>query len=109
MPASADSGIEFSIYTFEKDQNRWQKHSVTNDMHKAIAAAEKLLDSGQYEKIEVKQKYFDKKTNRTVDVSLKTLVGKKKSKVLPIVALLLLALLAGGGAFAAAYFLTRGG
>ncbi|MBU0860113.1 MAG: hypothetical protein KJ667_09250 [Alphaproteobacteria bacterium] len=105
--AAADSGIEYSIYTFEKGEGRWQMHGMTNDMQKALTSAEQLLDTGKYEKIEVKQKYFDKKTNRVVDMSLKVLVYKAKSSVLPLIGLVFLALLAGGGSFAAAYFLTQ--
>lgn len=103
----ADSGIEYSVYTFEKGENSWQMAGMTNDMQKALASAEKMLESGKYEKIEVKQKYFDKKSNRVVDMSLKTMVYKKKSGILPLVGLVMLAVLAGGGAFAAAYFLTQ--
>jgi hypothetical protein len=109
---SADSGIEYSVHTFAKDESgkdRVQVQGVTNDMEKALKAAENLCDSGQFSKVEVKQKYFDKKNNRNIDMTLKVFAYKKKSGALAIVGFLALALAGGGAAFAAAYFLTRGG
>lgn len=101
-----DAGIEYSILTVEKG-GATGLGGMTNDMQKALTAAEKMLETGKYEKVEVRQKYFDKKTDRLVDMSLKTLVYKKKSGILPIIGLLVFAVLAGAGAFAGVYFLTR--
>lgn len=102
----ADASIEYSIFTQAKGEG-WQPQGVTNEMEKALANADKLIESGKYEKVEIKQKYFDKKANRLVEGTLKTLTYKAPSGVLPIIGLLLLAVAAGGGSFAAAYFLTR--
>lgn len=106
MASAADASIEYSIFT-QKPGEAMQPQGTTNEMEKALASADKLLESGQYEKIEIKQKYFDKKANRLVEGTLKTLTYKKPSSILPIIGLLLLSVAAGGGAFAAAYFLTR--
>lgn len=103
---SADASIEYSTFTQAKGES-WQPQGVTNEMEKALANADKLIATGKYEKVEVKQKYFDKKANRLVEGTLKTLTYKAPSNVLPIIGLLLLAVAAGGGSFAAAYFLTR--
>ena len=103
---SADAGIEYSIFTQEKGEG-WQPQGVTNEMDKALASADKLLESGKYEKVEIKQKYFDKKANRLVEGTLKTLTYSAPNGLLPIIGLLFLAIAAGGGSFAAAYFLTR--
>jgi hypothetical protein len=103
---SSDAGIEYTIFT-QKPGEGLQPQGMTNEMEKALATADKLLETGEYEKIEVKQKYFDKKANRQVEGTLKTLTYKKPSGILPIIGLLVLAVAAGGGSFAAAYFLTR--
>lgn len=105
--AAGDSVIEYSLHLFEKKDGPARAQSPSNDMHKTLAEAEKLIASGKYVKIDVRQKYFDKKTNRVVDMVLKSLDYKKKSDFLPLMALALFAVLAGGGAFAATYFLTR--
>lgn len=101
-----DASIEYSIFTQAKGES-WQPQGVTNEMEKALASADKFLESGKYEKVEIKQKYFDKKANRLVEGTLKTLTYKKPSSILPVIGLLVLAVAAGGGSFAAAYFLTR--
>ena len=106
MASSADASIEYTIFV-QKPGEAAQAQGTTNEMEKALASADKLLESGNYEKIEIKQKYFDKKANRLVEGTLKTLTYKKPSSILPIIGLLLLAVAAGGGSFAAAYFLTR--
>ena len=103
---SPDASIEYSLFTQAKGES-WQPQGMTNEMEKALANADKLLATGKYEKVEIKQKYFDKKANRLVEGTLKTLTYSKPSEILPIIALLLLAIAAGGGSFAAAYFLTR--
>lgn len=107
MANAKDSGIEYTIMTFDGETKSWSSQSMTNEMDAALANAEKLLATGKYEKVEIKQKYFDKKANRLVEGTLKTLDYKKPSGLLPIIGLLVLAVAAGGGSFAAAYFLTK--
>ena len=106
--ASADTaqGVEYSIYVFDQPQNsndnskpRWQKIDTLDDRSK-------LAGSGKYEKIEVKQKYFDKKKNRDIDVTLKTFSVKKK-KDYSLIFLIGAAILCGAIAFALTYFLTK--
>lgn len=109
--SGAAQGIEYTIYTYETGSDgkeRWQKESVLNDMDKALRNAEQLIDKGPYRKVEVKQKYFDKKTNRVVDMTLKTYESNRKDyQGLVVVLCFLFAVLCGAGAFAAAYFLTQ--
>ena len=72
-----DSGIEYTIYTFdhpkpnEKGRIKWQKNEMLTEMGKALKQAEELFASGKYKKVEVKQKYFETKTNRNVDMTLR--------------------------------------
>ena len=49
---------------------------------KRMAIAEKHLATQKFQKVEVKQKYFDKEKNRDIDVRLKLLEAKAK-KPLP--------------------------
>lgn len=71
--------IEYTIYTFDlpvmktKGDISWKKHSTINDMSAAISAAEDLLKTRKFQKIEVKKKFFDPKQNRPVDMTLKVL------------------------------------
>lgn len=108
MANANDSSIEYTVLTMDPETKSWQPQGMTNEMDKALASAEKLLATGDYAKVEIRQKYFDKKSNRQVEGTLKTMDYKKPSGILPIIGLLLLAFAAGGGSFAAAYFLTKG-
>lgn len=102
--------IEYSIYTFDmpsdkqKGQSKWQKHSTLDDMARAMAEAQNLYESAKFQKIEVKQKFFDQKKNRTVDMTLKVYeraVKKDHSTAIAIG----FALFCGVGAFLASFFL----
>lgn len=108
--ASKDQGIEYSVYTFEKtknpsDQNKWHKQGTQTDMGLAISAAERLFESGQYAKVEVKQKYFDKKQNRIVDVTLKVFQEQKKKKEINVFVIFLFAIACGAAAFTTTLYL----
>lgn len=112
MPTAADKdlGIEYSIYTFDMpvsgQKNKWEKQDVKTEMADAMAAAEKLFKSGKYHKVEVKQKYFDKKKNRNIDMTLKVYEAKAKKEI-NVVAIFLFAIICGGIAFAVTYFLSK--
>ncbi len=106
-----DQGIEYSVYTFANTNNKqstsnWEKHATKTEMNDAISLAESLFGSGKYKKIEVKQKYFDKKKNRNIDVTLKTFEGRKKQGV-GTLAILVFAALCGLSAFAVTYFINQ--
>lgn len=105
--------IEYTIYTFDmpvakkKGDISWKKHSTSDDMGRAMAEAEGLLETQKYRKIEVKKKFFDQKKNRTVDMTLKIFETEpKKDYTIPLAAAC--AILGSGGAFALTYFLTAG-
>lgn len=109
--ADKSQGIEYSIYTFDlteskKDESKAEKHGTKTEMSDAIDIAEKLLKSGKCGKVEVKQKYFDKKKNREIDTILKTFKAKPKMEINAIM-ILVFAILCGGLAFGATYFLSR--
>lgn len=106
-----DQGIEFSVYTYEKakasgDQTKWHKQGTQTQMADAISAAEKLFNSGQYSKVEVKQKYFDKKQNRNIDVTLKVFQEKKQKAEVNVFVILLFAVACGAAAFTATLYLS---
>ena len=68
------TNAEYIIYTFSAYNNEpsrehlknWNKHRALNDIHEAIKVAEKLFLSGQYTRVEVKQRYL-KKNNQATD------------------------------------------
>ena len=106
--SSKAANIEYTIYTFQhcskKAKERWQKQDSVPDMETALRRAESLFDSGDFCRVEIKQKYMDYRNNRVVDTTLKTLQRKGKK---PLSAGMMAALAALGGllAFAITYFL----
>jgi hypothetical protein len=109
---SASSGIEFSVLTYtaadkgKKGAINWKKAESFTEMTAAMNKAEELHDSKKYLGVDVRQKFFDTKANRNVDMSLK-LYERKDRSMLIMIGLVLLALLGGAGAFALTYFLTK--
>lgn len=105
-----EQGIEYSVYSHDqpkggqKGPTSWEKQDAFSDMAEALKKAESLFDTGQYSKVEVKQKYFDKKKNRNVDTVLRVYEGKKK-KSHGTIYILLFAVLCGIIAFAVTYYL----
>ena len=103
-------GLEYTIYTYDqprtnqKGQIKWEKKDTADDMGNALKKAEALFSSGDYQKVEVKQKYFDKKKNRNVDMTLRVYEAKAK-KPIGAVHILIIAFLLGVMAFALTYFL----
>lgn len=62
--------IEYNIYSYSNDDSPrayWQKCGSVDHPDRAIVHAETLFSSGQFKKIEVKQRYFDAKTKRNID------------------------------------------
>lgn len=112
MTTAATAQIEYAIYTFDKtDQkakgdSKWQKYATLDDMVKAMAEAQSLLESRKYERIEVKKKFFDQKKNRTVDMTLKVFESVPKKDYGTAIALLIAAA-SGAGAFALSFLLTQ--
>lgn len=80
------NAIEYSVYTFDGKSNgkrkaSWQKKMTSENMQEALQEAEKLYESKQYGRVEVKKKYYDPKNARTVDMSLKIFENKPKKPV----------------------------
>lgn len=100
-------GIEYSIYTFDASDGgkKGEKQDVKSEMRDALALAEELVKSGKYKKVEVTQKYFDKKKNRNIDMTLKTLHAKKKLEINAAM-IFVFAVLCGAVAFGLTYVLT---
>ncbi len=103
--------IEYSVYTLlavppgQENKNEQEKHLTTEDMDAALKQAVLLVRSDKYQKVEVKKKYFEEKTGRTVEMTLRAFdAGEKKDWSIAL--FLLLALACGAGAFALTFFLT---
>ena len=103
---SKAQGIEYTIYARGQDSAKAEKQDTKTEMTDALAAAEELFKSGKYLKVEVRQRYFDKKQNREIDTVLKAFEGRKKLEINAAM-MFVLALLCGGLAFGATYFLSR--
>jgi lipoate-protein ligase A len=107
---SKANGIEYSVYTFlkgtgnKKQRNKWKKHAVKAERGDALNTAERLYKSGKYKKVEVKQKYFDDKNDRMIDITLKVLEEDGKANI-NIFAILTFAALCGAAAFSITYYI----
>lgn len=104
---------EYAIYTFGASQTgksarMWEKKASHAAKGAAIRQAEDLYRTGQYARIEIKQKYFDSRKNRNVDLTLKTL-GRKDKRYFRTAAVVLAAAICGVAAFGMTYFLGHGG
>ena len=112
--AARRQGSEYAVYTFgipEQDNvhsRMWEKKASHAAVDAAVRQAEDLFRTGQYRKIEIKQKYFDRRRNRNVDLTLKTL-GQKENRRLRTAVAVALAMASGALAFAVTYFIGYGG
>lgn len=100
---------EYAIYTFQRTGGenrgleRWQKHDTAHLLPEAIKKAQSLYESGQYCKVEIKQK----QANQRTDTTLKTFEDRPKR---PLKAAVMAALTAifSGIAFTVTYYLGLG-
>ena len=100
-------GLEYTIYTFDqKDKSSWTKQNTRDERAIALGEAEKLFNSGRYKKVEVKQKYFDKKKNRNIDVTIKVYEDRKTFEI-NIAMVFLFSVLCGALAFAITYYINH--
>lgn len=111
QPAANEQSIEYSIYVHHlpkaKKDKAFELLETTTNMDEAMKKADELYASGEFKKVEVKQKYFDPKNNREIDMVLKTLELKiKKPLSLPVI--ILLAVACGAASFGLTVFLVGG-
>ena len=62
--------IEYNIYSYSNDDNPracWQKCGSASHAESAVIHAENLFSTGQFSKIEVKQRYYDPRAQRNID------------------------------------------
>lgn len=109
MMRDSAANTEYTIYTFQreagvKSQARWHKQDTLNDMDLALDLAGSLFDSGDFCKVEIKQKYTDPKSQRVIDTTLKVL-ERKTGKTIGTGFLALMAVFGGGLAFALSFIL----
>lgn len=76
---SPAAGAEYTIYVFDKQGPdagracRWTRHCTLKNLEMARKRALVLFRSGRYQKVEIKQKLFDRKQQRHVDITLKVI------------------------------------
>lgn len=104
---------EYAVYTYgisdqeHRDSCIWEKKASHAIKSAAVRQAEDLYRTGQYMKVEIKQKYFDSRKNRNIGLTLKTL-QQKKNPALRTVMAIALALIFGFAVFGMIYFPGRG-
>jgi hypothetical protein len=73
------NALEYTIYVFRKPENRnepagrWLRHSTMASLAQARKRALVLFRSGDYHRVEIKQKLFDKRQKRAIDITLKVI------------------------------------
>lgn len=72
--------IEYTVYTFDlpspsrlKGDIPWKRHYSSLDRNQAMEVARDLLHTQRFDRIEIKQKFFDPKLGRNVDRTFRTL------------------------------------
>ncbi|MCD8562893.1 MAG: hypothetical protein LRY54_02315 [Alphaproteobacteria bacterium] len=109
---ASEQSIEYTIYVHhhpaaKKDKASEMVGNATTNMKEVMQKAESLHASGQYHKVEIKQKYVDPKNNRKIDMTLKVLETKPK-KPISLVTIILFTLVCGAAAFGLTVFLMGG-
>ena len=104
--------IEYSVYVYfdpkqAKSKSPWEMKGITDNMEKAMAEAEKYYSTREFQKVEVKKKFFDEKNARTIDMTLKTFEGNLK-RDMGAMTILAIGLALSAAGFAGAYFLGMG-
>ncbi len=72
-----DPSVAYSIYIFHRPAHQndnhitWEKRHTTSSMRVAYRKAEKLFNSNEYERVEIKKIFFDTKHARKIDKTLK--------------------------------------
>ena len=110
-PASEEQSIEYSICAYfhpvDKKDKDFEVVMVGKDMKEIMKKAEALHGGGKYQKVEVRQKYFEPKSNRQIDMTLKVMNTRAK-KPMSLVTVILITLACGAGAFGLTVFLVGG-
>lgn len=108
--SAKNSSIEYTIYTFQdcdkpsSGSEKWQRQDSLTDMTLAVKKAESLFKTGDYCKVEIKQKFSDLKNNRVIDTTFKVYKRQSKKSLSTRMAVMMCAV-AGVMAFAATYFI----
>ncbi len=80
-----EQGLEYTIYVFRKPENqnepagRWMRHSTLSSLEQARKRALVLFRTGSYHRVEIKQKLFDRRQKRTIDITLKVIEQENTS------------------------------
>ena len=110
--AASPGSIEYSVYVYfdpkkAKSKAPWEMKGITDNMEKAMAEAEQYYSTREFQKVEVKKKFFDEKNARTIDMTLKTYEGNLKREM-GAITILAIGFVLSAVAFAGTYFLTMG-
>ena len=105
---SPEEGIEYSVIAFDIDDGTQEKVLVTANMEDAFRFGKQEIETGDFDKIEVRKKYTDPKNGRVVDMPLKVYHFEEEGGPLPLFVFVLAAVLCGSAAFALTFYLING-
>lgn len=73
---------EYAVYVFHRPgrmgRGHWAKMNSTADILSAQREAENLSRSGDFERVEIKKKYFNARLNQNIEMTLKSFSAPKK-------------------------------
>lgn len=79
VKAHPDSHSEYAVYIYHRPENQiegqsdWEMRSVSRDLKAAMSEAQRLYQSENFQKVEIKQRVLDPRTQVTSDMTLKVL------------------------------------
>lgn len=80
MMQAKEAPIEYSVYTFDrpsdaprKGDQSWKRIFCSADRDQALFEARTLYETRRFQRVEIKEKFFDSRLNRTVDRTFKIL------------------------------------
>lgn len=83
-----DPSTEYAVYIFHRpspkndnEHPNWEKRHTTFSLRVATRKAENLISTQAYERVEIKKKFFDRRTARNVHKTLKIYKENKNRPV----------------------------
>jgi hypothetical protein len=90
------AGAEYAVYIYhyparkEADIHNWERKNTTTNKTEAIREAEELYASRDFQKVEVKKKFFDPRYKCTIDQTLRVYGEGAEASLQPAVFVILL-------------------
>lgn len=77
--AREEPGTEYAVYVYHRPENQiegqsdWEMRSVSKDLRSALYEAQRLFDSSNFKKVEIKHRVKNSRTKAVYDYTFKVL------------------------------------